>query len=208
ENGMYATGDGFKNNTPAGLYNQLLTKFQKFGSDLTQYNDYKPWVIYNIMSQFILNSLGYTTDLSMDDYFLGKAAKTHKNIFELETIKYQLDLLSSIPDTAIFAAMQYDVDNPETAQDLKDIFDAWQKGSFTKMNDIVFKAKKEQPDMASYYDIMYDQRNANILQKIEALLVGNQTCFVVVSAGLLVDDNGLIHTLLTKGYHVEQLSVN
>ncbi|MHB8104794.1 MAG: TraB/GumN family protein, partial [Dehalococcoidales bacterium] len=42
ENGMYATGDGFKNNTPAGLYNQLLTKFQKFGSDLTQYNDYKP----------------------------------------------------------------------------------------------------------------------------------------------------------------------
>jgi uncharacterized protein YbaP (TraB family) len=207
--GMYSKeGDVFKKHIPESLYNQLQELFQKFGADIALYDDYKPWVIYNVMSQFILNDLGYKGELSMDSYFLGKAEKSNKNIIEMETLEFQLGLLSSIPDEAIFAAIEYDVENPETEQDLNDIYTTWQKGDIAKMESLVFKAKLAQPEMRPYYDKMYDERNINILNKIEGLLAGKETSFIVVTAGLLLGENGLLNLLKNKGFTVEQLEAS
>jgi len=203
--GMYAVGEGLNQNIPDSLYSQLEQFKQKHGVDLTTYERYKPWVVYNVMGQVILLDLGYKTELEMETYFINKAETADKNIIEMETAISRWDLMSSVPDAANFAMMAYDADNPETGQDLEDIFDAWKNGDAEKMESLVFKPKNEAPDTAPYFDNKYDARNPNLVSKIEGLLAGNQTHFVVVNAGNLLGKNGILSLLKTKGYLIEQV---
>lgn len=208
EHGKYTGGDKLSNH----ISSDSKDKFGKFsqkigvGDNLVDvYNDYRPWVVYNIMSQLVLNYLGYTSDIAMDTYFLNKAEKNNKNIIELETTLYQLDLLSSIPDDVMIKMMEYDVDNPQTGQDFIDITAAWKTGDLVKMENSVFKAKQEVSGIESYYTTLYDGRNVNIVSKIGQFLSGNEKYFILVSAGLFVGPNGLLNLLKSKGYTVEQL---
>jgi uncharacterized protein YbaP (TraB family) len=205
EYGTYPEGDSFKKHVSEELYNKLDEQFQQYGIPIVLLDDYKPFVIYNLMSQYILESLGYKIEYGIDFYFMNKAEESNKNILELETSEFQMNLLSSVPDENIIMAMQYDIDNPETGKYLEDLFNAWSDGDAAWMETIVFEGLAEEPDMATYYEMMYDQRNLNMAGKIIEFLAGNEVYFVVVGAGHLVGENGLLNLLYNMGYIVEQL---
>ena len=52
---------------------------------------------------------------------------------------------------------------------------------------------------------MLDERNITMAEMIEEFLADDETYFVVVGAGHLVGDNGLINILDERGYVTEQL---
>jgi uncharacterized protein YbaP (TraB family) len=203
--GTYPDGDGFKKHVPEELYNKLDEQFKQYGMGMAMLDGFKPFVIYNLMSQYILEDLGYKVEYGIDLYFMNKADDSNKDILELETSEFQIQLLSSVPDEEMITAIQYDIDNPETEKYLHDLFDAWVNGDTAAMETIVFKALVEEPDMAPYYEIMYDQRNFNMAQKIMEYLADDGVYFIVVGAGHLVGENGLINLLHDRGYDVEQL---
>ncbi|MBN1692018.1 MAG: TraB/GumN family protein [Dehalococcoidales bacterium] len=203
--GTYPEGDGFKNHVPEELYNKLDEQFKQWGIAMAMLDEYKPFVIYNFMSQYMLEGLGYSFEYGLDLYFMDKAEESNKYILELETSEFQLYLLSSIPDENIITAMEYDIDNPEIEKYLHDLFTAWVDGDAAAMETIVFEALVEEPDMGPYYEMMYDQRNFNMLEKITDYLADDEVYFIVVGAGHLVGENGLLNLLDDVGYEVEQL---
>jgi len=193
--GAYPLGDGFKNHVAEDFYNKLNGKFQEYSVNITLLDNYRPWVIYNVMSQYALGSLGYKSEYGIDQYFLEKAEKGNKNILELETTDFQMNLISSIPDEVMVKMMQYDVENPETGDYLQGLFDAWKNGDVVKMEDITFSALVEKPELAPYYKILYDQRNVNMAQKIKEYLASDKTYFIIVGAGHLVGEKGILNLL-------------
>jgi uncharacterized protein YbaP (TraB family) len=203
--GAYPLGDGFKKNVSEDVYNQLENQFKEYSVNITQLDNFKPWVIYSVISQAIFEDLGYKSEYGIDNYFLDKAVNNGKNILELETTEYQLALMSSIPDEISLKMMQYDVGNPETDDYLQRLLDAWVDGDAANMEAIVFEALYEEPELSPYYEIAYEQRNYQMVPKIEGFLAGNEVYFVVVGAGHLVGENGLINLLKNKGYVIEQL---
>lgn len=203
--GAYPLGDGFKKNVSEDVYNQLEKQFKAYSVNLTQLDNFKPWVIYTVISQAIFEDLGYKSEYGIDNYFLDKAEKNGKNIMEMETTEYQIALMSSIPDEITLKMMQYDVGNPETDNYLQGLFDAWLDGDVAKMEAIVFEALYKEPVLSSYYEMAYKQRNIQMVPKIEGFLAGDEVYFVVVGAGHLVGENGLINLLQNKGYVIEQM---
>ncbi len=203
--GTYPEGDGFNKHVPEELYNKLDEQFKQWGIGIAMLDQYKPFVIYNFMSQYMLEGLGYSFEYGLDFYFMDKAEESNKYILELETSEFQLHLLSSIPDENIITAMEYDIDNPEIEQYLHDFFNAWVDGDAATVETIVFEALAEEPDMGPYYEMMYDQRNFNMLEKISDYLAGDEVYFIVVGAGHLVGENGLLNLLGNSGYELEQL---
>lgn len=208
EYGAYPLGDGFKQNVPEDTYKQLEKQFKAYSVNLTQLDNFKPWVIYTVISQVIFEDLGYKSEYGIDNYFLDKAEKNGKNILELETTEYQLSIMSSIPDEISLKMMQYDVGNPETDNYLQGLFDAWLDGDTAKMEAFVFEALYVEPGLAPYYEIAYEQRNKQMVPKIEEFLAGDEVCFVVVGARHMVGENGLINLLQNKGYVIEQLEAS
>jgi uncharacterized protein YbaP (TraB family) len=205
EYGTYSNSHGFKESVSEDLYNKLDERFWDYGINLILFDDYKPFVLYNMLSQYILDSFGYKAEYGIDFYFLDKAEKSNMVILELETAELQMDLLSSVPDETIIKMMQYDIDNPGTEAYLQELFDVWVDGDVVGMETVAFGALDDEPELAPYYEILYDQRNFNMAKKIEEFLSDDETYFIVVGAAHLVGDNGLINLLVNKGYDVEQL---
>ncbi len=69
-------------------------------------------------------------------------------------------------------------------------------------------ARDEAPELEPLYEEIYDERNFNMAARIEEFLTDDEPCFVVVGAGHLVGDNGLVSLLTERGYTVEQLYDN
>jgi uncharacterized protein len=203
--GTYTDGSGFKNHVSAELYNQLNELFLNHGYSLDSLNNFRPFVIYSVMSELVGEDLGYSSTYGIDFYYMDKAAKIDKTVKELETFEFQLNLLSSIPDESIIEAIAYDIENPETEKDLENIFSAWLDGDVAGLEEFALKPFVDDPDLAPYYEAFYKNRNHNMLQKIEEYLASNDIHFVVVGAGHLVGEDGLINLLQNKGYQIEQL---
>jgi uncharacterized protein YbaP (TraB family) len=129
----------------------------------------------------------------------------NKDIIELETLEFQVGLLSSFPDELIIKSLQEELDNIPTQEDVQELFDAWANGDAEKMETLAFEGLADEPELAPYYEKMFDERNFNMAQKIEDFLADDEIYFVVVGAGHLVGENGLINLLSEAGYDVEQL---
>ncbi len=204
EHGVYPQGETFQKNVPPSLYTALAEQFERFGIDMATLDTYRPWVISTTLDQLILQDLGYLPENGIDYYFLDKAART-KLILQLETAEYQLELIYSLPDELVIKSLQYDIDNLTTQEDMEELFQAWEDGDTAKMESITFSSLTEEPELAPFYEKMIDERNFNMAEKIDEFLGGDETYFIVVGAGHLVGENGLVNLLTEKGYAVEQL---
>jgi uncharacterized protein YbaP (TraB family) len=204
EHGVYPQGEGLRENVSPSLYDALAEQFERFGINITTLDAYRPWVISMTLEQLILQSLGYLPENGIDYYFLDKAAHT-KKILELETAEYQLELLYSLPDEVMIETLQYDIDFATTPEDMEALFQAWEDGDVVEMESLLFEALTEEPGLASYYEKLFDERNFNMAAKIEGYLADDETYFIVVGAGHLVGENGLLNLLAEKGYAIKQL---
>jgi uncharacterized protein YbaP (TraB family) len=204
EHGVYPQGEGLRENVSPSLYDALAEQFERFSIDIATLDVYRPWVISTTLEQLILQDMGYLPENGIDYYFLDKAAQT-KKILELETVEYQLELLYSLPDEVMIEALEYDIENMPLQEDMEELFQAWQDGDVTRMESSLFEGLTEEPGMATYYEKLFDERNFNMAAKIEEYLADDETYFIVVGAGHLVGENGLLNLLTEKGYAIEQL---
>jgi uncharacterized protein YbaP (TraB family) len=73
------------------------------------------------------------------------------------------------------------------------------------MESLIMRKVKEDPRLSIIHDKLLYQRNENMVAKIEDYLKGKETYFVVVGAGHLVGNKGIIELLKGKGFLIEQL---
>jgi uncharacterized protein YbaP (TraB family) len=203
--GTYPEGEGLRDHIPADLYAQLNEQFEEFGFGLATFDSYKPWVVVTMQEELQLEELGYDTEYGIDLYFLNQAAESGKDIIELETAEFQIELISAFPDELMILLLEEGVENPLTEEDATSLFEAWEDGDAATMELLLFEALIDEPALEPYYEKMIDERNLTMAEIIEGFLADDETYFVVVGAGHLVGDNGLISILGGRGYVTEQL---
>ena len=203
--GTYPSGEGLRDNIPSDLYAQLEEQFEQLGVSIALLDMYKPWVVAIMQEQLQMEEFGYEAEHGIDLYFINQAAESGKDIIELETADFQVELISSFPDELMILWLEESVENPLTPEDLDMLFEAWEDGDALAMESLTFEALIEEPALAPYYEKMLDERNITMAEMIEEFLADDETYFVVVGAGHLVGDNGLINILDERGYVTEQL---
>lgn len=163
----------------------------------------KPGMVAMTLSMAKMADLGYTADYGIDMYFLHKA-KAVKPILELERYQDQLALLLSLPNTDIY--LQYTLEQlSDIKAQLDFIVDAWKNGDAKKLEQmVIIDAQKEFPDMAAINDRLFVQRNIKMTDQIRAYLDTPKTYFVVVGAGHLVGQQGIIALLQKYGLRTTQ----
>ena len=81
---------------------------------------------------------------------------------------------------------------------------AWTTGDAKGMESIMGSLQEDR-GMSSMYEKLIYERNRNMAAKIEGYLETKETYFVVVGAGHVVGEKGIVEILRRKGYHVAQL---
>ena len=55
---------------------------------------------------------------------------------------------------------------------------------------------------------LIDDRNVTMAERVDGFLKGKEPCFVVVGAGHIIGDKGIVKLLKDKGYKVEMVPAN
>lgn len=184
-------------------YEKASVVAPEVGIEMDRVQNFKPWLFAMQLAAAKLQSLGFKPDLGLDMYFHGKAVEAGKKVVGLETLEYQLsvlDGLSKIDQDRLVRQTLKDLEVIET--EMERVVKAWQTGDLETVNELILKSFREYPVI---YEQVITKRTKEWLPEIESMLNLGMKCLIVVGAGHLVGDEGLVELLKKKGYSVEQL---
>lgn len=164
----------------------------------------KPGMIALTLSTMQLQRLGYSPDKGIDLYFAKKANQLGKPIVSLESIQDQLNMLLTMPNEKAF--LQYtllDLENLEHF--MNEIITAWKSGDASSLYQILIAPYENKKEYQPIIRKLLYNRNLRMASQIRKFLKSDQTWFVVVGAGHLLGDKGLISLLEKKNYTIIQL---
>jgi uncharacterized protein YbaP (TraB family) len=206
--GTYPAGENLKQNLDEELYKRLETQLQEIDVSISAFDEYRPWVILTMFEGIAGVGEDYSAEYGIDVYFMEKADERGMGILELETVEYQIKVMSDLPDELMILLLEMSLEPPDM-DDYIDVigymFAQWEKGNTGGIEELVFEDLEEEPALAPYYESFLTQRNHNMADKIEEYLAEGYIYFIVVGAGHLVGEEGLLSLLEEAGYKVEQL---
>jgi len=148
--------------------------------------------------------LGLDPEQGIDRYFLA-LARDDKPVLELETVERQLDVLLDVPEPELLVAQTLgQLDELDTI--MQRLIDRWKAGDGPALAKLVIEDElAAHPEYATLHKRMFDDRNREMTERIMALQGAGETLFVVVGAGHLVGERGIIALLTRRGYAPRQL---
>lgn len=205
ETAFYADGNSLEKHISRETYALVQKEFQNAGIPSLLMNKQKPWFLALTLTSLKLMQLGFDPNYGLDAYFLSKASGT-KKIKELESMDYQIRLLSGFSDKDQETFLVYTLGNLNSLEkDVRTLEAAWKSGDTDAMEALIMKSASSDVDMTVIYEKILYERNRNMSAKIEDFLKSREKYFVVVGAGHLVGKRGIIDILRQKGYRIEQL---
>lgn len=102
EKATYQDGTTIKDNISQETYEKLLLVFEMYGMPEEIYGLFKPWSLANTLSVLSVTSSenieegAQSANLGVDVYFLSNAVLLQKPIYELEGLKFQVDLFDGL----------------------------------------------------------------------------------------------------------------
>jgi uncharacterized protein YbaP (TraB family) len=175
----------------------------EYNLPVAQLQHFKPWVVSLILSQLALQQAGFSPQFGIDIQMNDSAKAAGKSVGGLESVDFQLGLFDSLSPSSQAALLAESLVSPDSARkEMLAMKTAWLHGDAAAL-----ARETEQGfanDTAVYHALLVD-RTARWVPQVEAMLQQPQTVLVVVGAGHLVGDRGLVALLRAKGYTVTQL---
>ena len=209
QKGVYKDGKTIKDVISNETWLQLQKRLDQLNINYDVIKNYRPGVLVLTLTAMQVMHMGFDPQLGIDVHFLLEATRQAKNIIELETLEQQINLFLNIPDGELLLKESlYSLDESELM--MANMVSYWKYGDETQMNKLLFEdAIEDYPAFSEIYDRLFYERNEQMTLKIDAMLkqkaAGKTFYFVVVGAGHLIGEQGIVNALKEKGYDVKRL---
>jgi hypothetical protein len=205
ESAFYPANDALEKHISPETFEWLKEETNGLGIPLELLNKQKPWFLAMTLVALESMKLGLDPNLGIDKYFLSKA-QGKKKIMELESLEYQISLLSGFSDKDQELFLIYTLKDLHVMdQEVNPLIQAWISGDTQRMESILTRSVSEDKRLSGIFEKLIFERNREMASKIEDFLRTKETYFVIVGAGHLVGSRGVIGLLGGKGYLIEQL---
>jgi hypothetical protein len=202
---FYKGNDTLESHVSRETYELVKKEFEVLGFPVLIVDKQKPWILALTLTSLHLAGSGYDPAYGIDMHFLSKASGL-KMIKELESIDYQINLLSGLSDRDQEAFLLYTLKNQNSLdQEVDTLISAWKAGDAERMESLLVKNIRGDQALTDVYEKILYERNRVMVSKVEGYLKTAETHFVIIGAGHLVGDRGIIEMLRKRGYSVEQM---
>lgn len=202
---FYKNDDHIEKHVSPETYRLIKKESKALGMPMELIRMQRPWFLALSFQAMELVRLGYSPQHGVDYHFLTKA-KGKKRILELESLDEQLALLSGFSDREQEQFLLYTLNTLSSMdRQVESMVRAWTSGDAQAMESTLADALPPDPSLAPVVQKLFDERNVKMLAKIEGYLNSNGSYFVIVGAGHLVGNRGIVELLKSKGYLPEQL---
>ncbi len=207
ELGTFQDGTTLQDHVSEETYQELEDFFGEFGLDMAMIDTYQPWLVANMVSQFLTQGGEYT--LGIDQYFLNKAASDDKEIIALETAEDQLSIFADLSMEFQVQMLEESLIEPEVYQeDLDQLLDIYKTGSVDDLLNSLFETDAAMSvEEEAYMEALNDNRNYAMAEKITEFLESgdDRTYFVIVGSLHLILEPHIGSILEEEGYEVEHI---
>lgn len=204
EKGLYHDGTTLQKQLTPTIWRHLNEAASRLNIPIEMLNRQKPWLVSMTLSAQALNHSGYSEALGIDLHFLTQAQR-EKKIIELEGVAWQIALFDQLTAQEQAAMLE------ETLQELHNgkafferMFDAWKRGDAAAIQGVIDESTLKSANAARLNTLMITDRNHSMTTALEKLANQGGHYFVVVGAGHLTGNEGIINLLKKRGYQVTQ----
>lgn len=196
-------GETLEQQLSAETYAKFKEHATKLGLPVEMFATMRPSLAAIMLTVIELQKLGFDPSHGLDKHFFDRAQKAGKKIVPLETVDFQIDLITGFTKEEgelLMKTTLKDIDNIKKVYG--DIVKAWQSGDSKALEDLLNEAMREAPII---FKRLLTDRNQRWVPKIQELLRGDKNAIVIVGAGHLVGSEGVVELLKKKGLKVTQL---
>ncbi len=200
--GMLPAGQTLSEQLTPEVYLAFSNHVQKTGMPAQLFDSFTPAMAAISLVALEIKKLGLDPEHGLDKHFYGRARQEDKTIVPLETLDFQISLLTDFTKEEgelLMKTTVRDIDKMES--EFGDLLNAWHTGDAGKLEKMLNEATEEAPVI---FKRLVTDRNRRWLEKIEELARGKENAIIIVGAGHLVGANGVVELLKKKGYKVAQ----
>ncbi|HUJ09725.1 MAG TPA: TraB/GumN family protein [Verrucomicrobiae bacterium] len=203
--GMYPSDDNIEKHLAPATMTMLTNALDKLGLPLTFFESCRPWFLAMTIPMLQLQQAGFTAENGLDMHFITEANATQKPILELEGGEAQIQLMSGLSSQEQELLLESTIEQMDTTiADVEKVIAAWRRGDAAAIDKLMNHQLQEEPKFKPIFKKLIEDRNRGMAEKLAGYLNTSKTYFVVVGAGHLVGQDGLVH-LLAQKYKVMQM---
>ena len=204
--GVYSGKETLRDHLSEDAYERVKAILkERYGTSIDFYKKFKPWFLALTIESIELLKMGYNPEYGVDIYFLRKAEGL-KKIKGLETVASQLALFEGMSNEEGENFLLYTLEEIDREKKyLNDIVRHWSRGEAAPIERILEEIFESQPELTSINRKLLDDRNRDMVARIEDLAETGRVHFIVVGAAHLVGEAGILEMLRRRGYRLRQL---
>jgi uncharacterized protein len=199
---LYRDGMTLAQNIDPETYRLAGERAAQLGLDMKVLSPMKPWFVALTMTAFKLRQLGLDANLGVDRQLAERAKQSGKPIGGLETFEFQIAIFDRLSKHEQEMMLRETVAELERLDhNIARIVHAWLNGDGDALEKLMLTGMREYPGL---YQKLIVERNRRWLPEIEKIIAGGGNAMVVVGAGHLVGQDGVVELLRRRGYTLEQ----
>ena len=203
ETAMLPKGTVLKDVLDDAVYAKAEQRMGALGVDLGALERFEPWFLAITALDLGMRKLGFQSERGVEQYVVGRARATGKEIVGLETIEFQMGLFDALPPEQQQALLEQTLDElDEGSAVLDEMVAAWRAGELESLSTELFEEFADYPGL---YEKLVTKRNSSWVPKLEGMLGDGSRHLVVVGALHLVGPGNVIELLKKRGLEVERL---
>lgn len=196
-------GETLKNQLSPELYTRFNKHLEESGLPAGTFDQFKPSVAAVSVEVLELLKLGADPQYGVDQYFFTRARKAGKDVVPLETVDFQIGLITEFTKEESELLMKSTLEEMDNTKKLYgEMVTAWRTGDGDELAKLLNDSMADAPVI---YKRLVTDRNRRWVPKIEDLLRGGRKAVVIVGAGHLVGTGGVVELLRKDGWKVTQM---
>jgi uncharacterized protein YbaP (TraB family) len=200
---LLAPGTVLRDVVDPAVYRVAEQRSREIGMDLAQLERFEPWFVAITMLDQGLRRLGFQAERGLEQYLVGKALQSGKEILGLETLAFQIGIFDALPAQAQQSLLEqtlHELDGANVA--MTELTDAWRAGRLDALSE---RLLEDFADFPGLYETLVKNRNSEWLESLERYLRDGRRHLVVVGALHLVGRDNVIDLLEARGHEVARL---
>ena len=200
---LYPSGQSLSKKLSPETIELLKSVLPSYGLTVDKVERFKPWFLAEWLSSRALEMAGFSDRLGVDFYFYHKAKAAGKPVLGLETLRDQAQIFDSFNDEENELYLVSTISGlPAYAVMVRRLVDAWKDGDVRLLDQLLNQDKRSDP---TTHDVLFSKRNSKWMPEIERFAHESGNYLIIVGAGHLVGDDGVVAQLKRAGYSVQQL---
>ena len=217
----YSDGTTFAQHVSEETYELAVEFLKSNGMYSAVYDKYNIYFWISVVDSIVIRLAELDESFGIDSYFLNLAHEDGREIYDIESLDFQLSLMLDQPDTLqeymLWSSIAY---INESVESLVFTYDAYRRGDEEAMLTMLF-SEEEEPDfegmseeeaaevrrlLDNYNHAMYTERNSAMAEAAIDYLEDGKSVFYVVGQAHMLGEDGIVALLRKSGYTVNQVN--